>query len=110
MQNIGLPPGIYAWDYHSREKGRFRYEVLIGSSEAGDLDLACRDAQEHDPDAITARITHRQGHSWPNEAGEVVMRTVLAQGGFVVLAFATMHDAETCWDTIRDQIVRRGAA
>lgn len=48
------------------------------------------------PGGLAALVTHDPGGTWPDRKGEALAMAVLAQGGAVGLAFASIADALAC--------------
>ena len=48
------------------------------------------------PGGLSALVTHDPGETWPDRKGEALAMAVLARGGAVGLAFASVADALVC--------------
>jgi hypothetical protein len=62
---------------------------------AGDPERARLESRRR-PGGLAALVTHDPGGTWPDRKGEAMAMAVLARGGAVGLAFASIADALAC--------------
>lgn len=86
-----LPPGGAARLYSLLTAADCRWCVMV----ACDPVRARLDSLRR-PGGLSALVTHDPGGTWPDRKGEALAMAVLARGGAVGLAFASVADALAC--------------
>jgi hypothetical protein len=76
--------------------GEHGFAIVVAATEAEAVPEAASR-----PGAVAALLTHDAGISWPDRKGEAVARSIIAAGGAVVLAFASLADALACLQRVR---------
>ena len=89
--SLRLPPGGAARLHSLPATADCRWCVMLAADrERAGLDSLWR------PGGLSALVTHDPGCTWPDRKGEALAMAVLAQGGAVGLAFASVADALAC--------------